>query len=119
MAKFSHHDYDLTLMVWESWFNDPIYNMEILRDTSTDKNYPGWENPRYTALLKAADDEIDIEKRREYLRMAEDIVLEELPIIPVINRNSPCLQKEYLKGLLFSPTGQVEFKYISIEDKDF
>lgn len=64
MVKLCHHEYDITLMSWESWFNDPIYNMEILRDTSTDKNYPGWENPRYTALLKAADEEIDGKKKK-------------------------------------------------------
>ena len=67
---------------WIGDYNDAYNFLEILHSESG-LNDPGWNNPRYDALLEAASREIDLERRAQLMHEAEQLVLEELPVIPV------------------------------------
>jgi oligopeptide transport system substrate-binding protein len=46
-------------------------------------NFTNWANPRYDALLDAANAELDPAKRQQTLSAAEALLLEEMPVIPL------------------------------------
>jgi oligopeptide transport system substrate-binding protein len=67
---------------WIGDYNDAYNFLEILHSQSG-LNDPGWNNPEYDALLEAAANEIDLERRAELMHQAEQLVLQEVPVIPV------------------------------------
>jgi oligopeptide transport system substrate-binding protein len=67
---------------WIGDYNDAYNFLEILHSQSG-LNDPGWNNPDYDALLEAAANEIDLERRAELMHQAEQLVLQEVPVIPV------------------------------------
>lgn len=92
-------------------YNDPSYPLEFFKDINNRYNAPQWENKKYQDLLSAADYETNIEKRKEYLKEAEKILLEEMPIIPIyVHKNKYMIHKN-LKGVFTSHLGHVDFKW--------
>jgi oligopeptide transport system substrate-binding protein len=67
---------------WIGDYNDAYNFLEILHSQSG-LNDPGWNNPDYDALLEAAANEIDLERRAELMHQAEQLVMEDVPVIPV------------------------------------
>jgi oligopeptide transport system substrate-binding protein len=67
---------------WIGDYNDAYNFLEILHSQSG-LNDPGWNNADYDALLEAAANEIDLERRAELMHQAEQLVLQEVPVIPV------------------------------------
>jgi oligopeptide transport system substrate-binding protein len=67
---------------WIADYNDAYNFLEILHSQSG-LNDPGWNNPEYDALLEAAARENDLERRAELMHQAEQLVMEDVPVIPV------------------------------------
>ncbi|HUO12003.1 MAG TPA: hypothetical protein VMU37_04525, partial [Caulobacteraceae bacterium] len=49
------------------------------------QNYGDYKNPAYDALLKAADEEPDGLKRAHYLARAEQMILDDADMAPILN----------------------------------
>ncbi len=67
---------------WIGDYNDAYNFLEILHSQSG-LNDPGWNNPRYDALLEEAARENDLERRAQLMHQAEQIIMEDVPVIPV------------------------------------
>ena len=67
---------------WIGDYNDAYNFLEILHSQSG-LNDPGWNNPEYDALLEAAAQENDLERRARLMHQAEQLVMEDVPVIPV------------------------------------
>ncbi|NHA14896.1 peptide ABC transporter substrate-binding protein [Thioalkalivibrio sp. XN279] len=67
---------------WIADYNDAYNFLEILHSQSG-LNDPGWNNPQYDALLEEAARENDLERRAELMHQAEQLVMEDVPVIPV------------------------------------
>ncbi|MBJ7449046.1 MAG: peptide ABC transporter substrate-binding protein [Parachlamydiales bacterium] len=111
MDKLILREYQMASWGWDSWFNDPIYNLEYQKFRDNPINHTGWENLRYEALLNQSDLEIDIETRRQYLRKAEELLLDEMPILPLYYFANTFFKKERVKGVFSTPIGMVDFKW--------
>ncbi|MCB1135440.1 MAG: peptide ABC transporter substrate-binding protein [Chlamydiia bacterium] len=96
---------------WYSWFDDPIYNMQIYRQASDRMNSSGWQDENYTRLLALSDKEPDVEKRWNYLRQAEALIMEAVPVTPVFEVSYKYLQRPELQGVFISDLGQIDFRY--------
>ena len=70
-------------MAWRSWITDPIYMLNTFRNKSVQANMSRWENPLYQQLLESSDCEIDQAKRTEYLHQAEELLMEDMAVIPL------------------------------------
>lgn len=99
---------------WYSIFNDPIYFLEFFRDKSYRYNSAQWENPHYTKLLDLANQELDPRIRREHLKQAELLLLDEMPIIPLYVLNQKILKQDWLKDVFISELGHADFKWTHI-----
>jgi len=68
---------------WFTWLKDPIFTLQFLKYKNMGLNGTAWEHPEYTRLLDLSDSTRDMLQRREYLKQAEALVMNELPVIPV------------------------------------
>jgi oligopeptide transport system substrate-binding protein len=67
---------------WIADYNDAYTFLEIFHSDSG-LNDSGWSNARFDELLALAAQENDLERRAGYMHQAEQIMMEELPVIPV------------------------------------
>src|SRR5699024_8720367 len=83
---------------WIADFNDAINFLEIF-ETVGGNNYTNWENDEFKALLKDSRAELDSDKRQEILKEAEELFMEELPIVLVYSYKTTKVAKENVKGI--------------------
>ncbi len=75
-------DYTLCRAGWTGDYPDPFTFLSIWRSFDGN-NYTGWKNAKYDELMAASTHERDSAKRREILRAGEEILLDEMPAIPM------------------------------------
>lgn len=77
-------DYELGDGGWIADYND-AYNFLFLAETeSVPMNYSRWSNAEYDALVERANLTVDGEERGRMLAQAEQIMLDEMPYIPIV-----------------------------------
>jgi oligopeptide transport system substrate-binding protein len=116
--KISRQDYHMAACDWIADFADPINFLEIFKYKRGDSNNTLWEHPRYTELLDRSLQVADEEKRLEMLAQSEQILIGEMPIIPIFYSNMLYLNQPRLKDVVLSPLGQIDFKWASIVKED-
>jgi oligopeptide transport system substrate-binding protein len=82
-ADYRNRNFDVGLMSWYADFNDPLTFLGLMKSDTGAQNYGDFKDPRYDALLAAADNEPDIEKRARLLAQAEQLMLDEEGTAPV------------------------------------
>jgi len=82
-AAYRMRDFDVGAMSWYADYNDPLTFLELLKSDTGAQNYGDYSNPRYDALLAAANAEADLEARAETLAQAEALMLAEDALAPI------------------------------------
>lgn len=103
-------NYQIGRIGWASDFNDAINFLEIF-ETVGGNNYTNWENEDYKKLIADSRAELDPAKRLEILKQAEEIFMEELPIIPVYFYTNVYSKKDYVEGVVVQPVGSFNLKW--------
>lgn len=116
--KLHQKDYDISLGSWLADYRDPINFLEVFKTKETPTNNTGWENQRYIELLDLSAEEPDQERRLELLAQAEDLMLDEAPVIPLFHNNFLFARKNGVNGINVSELGHFDFKYAFIDDPD-
>jgi oligopeptide transport system substrate-binding protein len=101
-------DFLVTTFNWRSWLNDPMYNLEHVK-------FAHWDDPTYAALLALADDCVDVATREQYLREAEEYVMQEMPFAPVYQFDFHFVTQPNVSGVYVSPKGLIDLKYAALE----
>ena len=96
-------DYQIARHGWIGDYIDPM--------TFLDLWVTGFSNARYDELIAAAKVETDSAKRLEMLREAEDILMDEMPILPIYYYTTVTAANENVKGVRISTLGKISFKY--------
>ena len=78
-------------------YMDPFTFLAIFATAAGD-NGTGWFDPKYVALLDAANHETDPAKRMKMLEDAEAIFLKDLPIIPIYHYTTKHMVSPKLVG---------------------
>lgn len=114
LSKLHSHNYHLAQMSWIGQYHDPMNFLERFATKSSYCNYGEWENPRYTRLIL---DSFFLEngKRRAVLQEAEEILISEMPVIPLYHFHSVYLKNPRLRGLAISPMGDIRFHKAYLE----
>ncbi|MBF5059661.1 peptide ABC transporter substrate-binding protein [Candidatus Neptunochlamydia vexilliferae] len=115
-SRVSKGNYEFGEMPWHSWLKDPIYMLDTFRSKSVATNMSRWEHPHYQEILTLSDNEIDPEKRKEYLREAEAFLMEELPVIPLCFMKQHYLKNPKLQGVYVSPLKEIDFRYAFFQE---
>ena len=86
--------------------------------TGGDFNDVQWSSPEYDALIQQAKREPDAAKRARTLGDAEKLLMNQMPVGPVMFRNSARLTHSYVKGWIDHPFGAgYDLKYVSVQGK--
>jgi oligopeptide transport system substrate-binding protein len=114
-SRISKKDYQIAFGNWVADFADPINFLEVFK-TKLGSNNTEWENSSYTELLSRAAVLPKSEHRTVLLREAEEILMREMPIIPLSYMSMVYVVQPYVKGVALSPMAQIDFKWAEIED---
>ncbi|GAA4882259.1 peptide ABC transporter substrate-binding protein [Ferrimonas pelagia] len=82
---------------WVGDYNDASTMLDILLSTHG-QNKGKWENEEFDAVMAASRLIADDEERAKYYTRAEEIILEEMPIMPIYEMVKPRLVKTYVGG---------------------
>ncbi|MEK7484138.1 MAG: peptide ABC transporter substrate-binding protein [Planctomycetota bacterium] len=105
-------NYDISRAAWIGDYNDPNTFLDIFI-TNGDQNRTGWSNTRYDELiLKKAALEADPKQRMKYFREAEEILIDELPILPIYFYVTKDMVNAKVKGLNPNIRNLIAFKYL-------
>ncbi len=98
LAAQNHLDYSICRAGWIGDYFDPATFLGMFV-TGGGNNETGWSNARYDELMRNSDREPDPTKRLRLMHDAEEILMRELPIIPVYFGVSKNMVKPYVHGL--------------------
>ena len=104
--------FELFSQYWFTFYQDPLYNLGRSKYRGQSLNNSNWENSQYIALLDQADNTVDPQARNACLQQAEQILMDELPIIPIFYHTFKYAKAPRLAGEAISSSGQVEFRWL-------
>lgn len=103
-------DFQLTRFAWVYDYNEPSQLLNVFRSKDRN-NYGRYSNESYDKLMQEAMAESDGEKRSKILHEAEQILLEDLPMAPMVFSKDNYLVRPNLKGMQHLETGNTYFIY--------
>ena len=109
--------YQIARHGWSGDYVDPMTFLDLWV-TGGGNNDAGYSNPEYDKLVAAAKVEADQTKRWELMRQAEDILMEDMPIIPLYYYTKVKGAKPEVKGVRVSALGHVFFDRAYIEGEE-
>jgi oligopeptide transport system substrate-binding protein len=112
--RLNDKDYTLALANWFGDYPDPSTFTDKYLSTS-ENNDSGWVRPEYDALLDEAARESDQTKRLRIFERAEDMLLNDAPIVPLYVITNQFLLRPYVKGVNLSPRNMTLLKGVSVE----
>lgn len=113
--RVSKKEFQLAAGSWTADFNDPINFLEVFKYKNCSTNNTGWEHGKYIDLLNGSAVCRNLEERKEILREAEQILMEQMPVIPIFHYALNYLQCERLQEVAISPLGQIDFRWAHVE----
>ena len=99
-----------------SSFADPVDFLDSLR-TGHGLNDTGWSNREYDELVESSNQAATQQERYELLYKAEQILLDQLPLIPIFYYNYSLLKSPQVKGFEFNMVNYPVYKGVYLEGK--
>lgn len=97
LKNLKQRNFQVGRMGWIGDYADPYTFLEVLSQYSGN-NHSGWKNDEYDRLLERANATADPEERLRILRRAEEIAMDELPILPIYVYARLDMVKPYVRG---------------------
>jgi oligopeptide transport system substrate-binding protein len=111
LQKSLSRNYDFVYGGWLPDYNDPLTYIELWYSTGGN-NHSGWSNTEFDKLVDTASSSNDNKIRMNAMAKAEQIMLKELPVIPLYYSPANWLIKKDLKNVILRPVGlSPEFTY--------
>jgi len=93
------------MYAWYADFPDPDNFLGILFHSKSEYNFMAYHNPEVDRLLEKARTERNYLKRMEMYRKIEDMVLEDAPIVPMVNHLFQMVYQPYVRGIEVNALG--------------
>ena len=102
--------YQIAISNWVAQYHDPINILERFKNPSNAKNYAEWDNQEFALLIDQAAESTDEREREHLLELAEELMAEHLPILPIYHWSNPSLCSSRLQNIHTTPSGGVLFE---------
>jgi ABC-type transport system substrate-binding protein len=102
---------------WCADYPDPENFADVLFHTGSQQNSGGYSNPALDALLEQARVEQDVTKRIALYQQAEQMIVDDAPVLFTTHSLSYQLVKPYVKGYVFTPISIPIERYMWLEGK--
>ncbi len=103
-------DYDL---FYAGWITPADPNYAIFYETGGVLNSQGYSNPELDAVLENANTTIEPEARADYLRQFQEILMTDIPTLPIVSGPSMIVVTERLQNFEPNPTNMTNFVHTS------
>lgn len=110
LDKIRKGEYTLARGSWFADIHDAANYLEVFKYKNNGTNRTGWENPHYIELLNQAAQANDSLHRTELLERAQDLLLQDLPIIPLYDATFSYMKKPRVREVYLSPLGYLDLK---------
>jgi len=100
---------------WCADYPDPENFTDVLFHTGAQQNQSNYSNPQVDALLEQARTERDVNKRIQLYQHAEQLIVNDAPVIFTVNNLSHVLVKPYVQGYALVPIDIPLEKYLSLD----
>ena len=100
---------------WSADYVDPQNFLDILFRTGSTQNWANYSNPQVDKLVDQAAVEKDTATRFKLYQQAEQMILADVPVIPLTHSREYWLTKPYVQGMVYPPMIIPRLKYVSIE----
>jgi oligopeptide transport system substrate-binding protein len=114
LDDLSKHNFMVCRTSWIADYNDPMTFLDMFY-TNGGNNNPGYTNAEYDKLVDSAKKGTDAAKRTEDLHKVEDILMNDMPIIPIYYYTNVLALKSNITDLQKSPLGFVYFRNTVVE----
>ncbi len=111
-ARLMEMSHDLTLSGWTTDSNDPDSFFRPLLSCAaihSQTNYTHWCDPTFDSVLQSALTSQQLSKRIEYYQQAQQILAQQLPVLPLASSLRMLAYRYDMKGLILSPFGNASF----------
>lgn len=116
MQKKFSGDFSISRSGWTGDYVDPMTFLDMWM-TESGNNTINWGNEWYDTLIKKAKESTDRNIRMEAMHEAEDILMDEMPVMPIFYYNTNMLVNPRIKGIYVSPLGGFYLHNAYIENK--
>ncbi|MBY0529359.1 MAG: peptide ABC transporter substrate-binding protein [Rhabdochlamydiaceae bacterium] len=113
-SYFNNGKFQMGGVLRSAVYNDPLYHLEIFKNKEFPYNASFWENEQYQQWLNLASLAPDTMTRLDYLRNAERLLVEEMPVIPIFVDTYKFMTNRNLQGFIIDKSGCIDFKQARI-----
>lgn len=103
--KMTNGHFQMGLMHWLSWVDDPIFTLNAFKSAKLEINFSNWEHPEFQRLLNLSEQEANPFQRSSYLLKSEEILSQEMPVIPLFYQPQQALIKKDIHVNYRTPCG--------------
>ncbi len=115
LSRQSSGDFDVARAGWIGDYEDPKSFLDMMV-TGRGNNQTGWSNKAYDDLLIKAANSSSQDQRFAYMYQAEEILMDELPIIPVYTYTRIYMLHNTIKGWSPNMLDSHPYQYVRIEE---
>ncbi len=108
--KLFSQDYQIAAGSWFADYYDPMSFLSVFQTPDNGVNCTGWKNAEYSHLLLMSNLEIDPVRRMSYLQQAQDVLMEDLPIVPLFYFTFSYCKSSDLDVKPISPMGTLDIE---------
>ncbi|MBS0622708.1 MAG: peptide ABC transporter substrate-binding protein [Verrucomicrobia bacterium] len=114
LERIQRGDYDIAGKIWFADYNDPTSFLDMYKTASDALNETGWESGVFASLLEQAAKETDLAKRGTLLSQAQELLISEMPVIPIYHHALNYLKTPDLQGVVLPPVSPADFKWATL-----
>ncbi len=114
--RISKKNFQLAAGSWTADFKDGMNFLEIFKFKAGGSNNTAWENPHYRELLDRALEVKDVAERQKLFRECEEILAQEMPIIPLFHYTLLYLSN-HINDVVLSSLGGIDFKWAQVDER--
>jgi oligopeptide transport system substrate-binding protein len=109
-------DFQLGFAGWVADYDDPLTFLTLLKSDTGQQNYGDYDNPAYDALLNASDHEPDAKARAALLAKAEQMILDDANIAPLLTGVDLNLVNPHITGWVDNDVDIHPIRYLCRSD---
>lgn len=107
-------DYEIARAGWWGDYPDPNTFLDMYV-TGGGNNHTGWGDRAYDELIEKAARAATMEERRTYFQKCEDLLADDVPIIPLYTYTHPHLKRPEVKGWVLNVMDVRSYKNVWLE----
>jgi len=114
LDKMQRGDFDFVLAGWGPDYEDPMTFLELFASWNPN-NHGAYSSPLYDSYIRAAMATSDQQTRMDSMGQAQQLMLEEVAMMPTYERVNNIVMSPHLEGVVFQQTGaSVVFTYARV-----